>query len=47
MQEAEENNRMGKTGNSFKNWRFQGDISCKNGHDKGQKQQGYNRSRTD
>ena len=24
MQEVEENNRMGKTGNHFKNWRFQG-----------------------
>ena len=46
MQEVEENNRMGKTGNHFKNWRFQGNISWKNGHDKGQKQ-GYNRSRTD
>ena len=33
--EVEENNRMGKTRNLFK--RYQGSISCKNGHDKEQK----------
>ena len=27
------------------NWRYQGNISCKDGHNKGQKQQGPNRSR--
>ena len=29
------------------NWRYQGKISCKEGHNKGQKQQGSNRSRRD
>ena len=35
--EIEENNRMGKTRDQ-ENWRYQGKISCKDGHDKGQKQ---------
>ena len=36
---SEENNRMGKTKELFKkNWRVQGNISCKDGHDKGQEQ---------
>ena len=33
----EENNRMGRTRNLFKKIRYQGNISCKDGHDKGQK----------
>ena len=37
--EIEENNRMGKTRDN------QGNISCKDGHNKGQKQYGPNRSR--
>ena len=36
--EIEENNRMGKS-------RYQGKISCKDEHNKGQKQYGPNRSR--
>ena len=40
--EIEENNRMGKTKDIFKKIR---DISCKNGHNKGQKWYGPNRSR--
>ena len=36
-QEIEENNRMGKTRDQ-ENWRYQGKISDKDGHDKGQKQ---------
>ena len=43
--EIEENNRMGKTRDFFKNIRYQGIISCKDGHHKGQKQYGPNRSR--
>ena len=35
--EIEENNRMGKTTDLFKNLRYQGNISCKDGHNKGQK----------
>ena len=35
--EIEENNKMGKTRDLQENWRYQGDISCKDGHDKGQK----------
>ena len=35
--EKEENNRMGKTRSLQENWRYQGDLSCKNGIDKGQK----------
>ena len=36
--EIEENNRMGKTRDLFKKIRYQGNISCKDGHNKGQKQ---------
>ena len=39
--EIEENNRMGKTRDLFKKIRYQGNISCKDGHKKGQ----TNRSR--
>ena len=43
----EENNRMRKTRATSKNWRCQGNISCKDGNNKGQKQQRPNRSRQD
>ena len=43
--ETEENNRMGKTRDLFKKIRYQGNISCKDGHNKGQKWYGPNRSR--
>ena len=44
--EIEESNRMGKTRDLFKkNERYQGNISCKDGLDKGQKWSGPNRSR--
>ena len=44
--EIEENNRMGKTRDLFKKIRDnQGNISCKDGLDKGQKWYGPNRSR--
>ena len=43
--EIEENNRMGKTRDLFKKIRYQGNISCKDGVDKGQKWYGPNRSR--
>ena len=43
--EIEENNRMGKTRNLFKKISYQGNISCKDGLDKGQKWYGPNRSR--
>ena len=43
--EREENNRMGKTRDIFKKIRYQGNISCKDGHNKGQKWYGPNRSR--
>ena len=44
--EIEENNRMGKTRDLFKkNQRYQRNISCKDGLDKGQKWYGPNRSR--
>ena len=37
--EIEENNRMAKTRDLFKkNWIYQENISCKDGHNKGQKQ---------
>ena len=36
-QEIEENSRMGKTRDLFKKIRYQGNISCKDGLDKGQK----------
>ena len=43
--EIEENNRMGKTSDFLKNnQRYQGNISCKDGLDKGQKCYGPNRS---
>ena len=35
--EVEENNRMGKTRDLFKEMGYEGNISCRDGHDKGQK----------
>ena len=43
--EIEENNRMGMTRDLLKKIRCQGNISCKDGHNKGQKWYGPNRSR--
>ena len=43
--EIEENKRMGKTRDILKKIRYQGNISCKDGHNKGWKQYGPNRSR--
>ena len=43
--EIEENNRMGKTRDHFKKIRYQGNISCKDGHNRGQKWCGPNRNR--
>ena len=43
--EIEKNNRMGKTRDLFKKKRYQGNISCKDGLDKGQKWYGLSRSR--
>ena len=43
--EIEENNKMGKTRDLFRKIRYQGNISCKDGHNKGQKHYGPNRSR--
>ena len=43
--EIEENNRMGKTTDLFKKIADQGNISCKDGLDKGHKWYGPNRSR--
>ena len=43
--EIEENNRMGKTRDLFEKIRYQGNISCKDGCNKGQKWYGPNRSR--
>ena len=43
--QIEENNRMGKTRDLFKKIRYQGNISCKAGLNKGQKWYGPNRSR--
>ena len=43
--EIKENNRMGKTRNLFKKIRYQRNISCKDGLNKGQKWYGPNRSR--
>jgi len=37
FKEIEENNRMGKTRDLFKKIRYQGNVSCNNGHNKGQK----------
>ena len=46
LKEIEENNRMGKTRDLFKKIkRYQGNISCKDGLNKGQKWAGPNRSR--
>ena len=42
--EIEEKNRMGKNRNLFKKIRYQGNISCKDGHNKGPKWYGPNRS---
>ena len=45
--EIEENSRMGKTRDLFKKIkRYQGKFSCKDGHNKGQKWYGSNRSRS-
>ena len=41
----EESKRMGKTRDLFEKIRYQGSISCKDGHNKGQKWYGPNRSR--
>ena len=43
--EIEDNNRMGKTSDLQENQRYQGNISCKDGLNKGQKWYGPNRSR--
>ena len=43
--EIEEKNRMGKTRDLFKKIRDKGNISCKDGLDKGQKWYGPNRGR--
>ena len=43
--DIEENNRIGKTRDLFKKKRYQGNISCKDGLDKGQKWYRPNRSR--
>ena len=43
--EIEEKNRMGKTRSLQENYRYQGNMSCKDGLDKGQKWYGPNRSR--
>ena len=43
--EMEENNRREKTRDLFKKIRYQGNVSCKDGHNKGQKWYGPNRDR--
>ena len=43
--EIEENNRMGRTKYLFKKIRFQGNLSCKDGPNRGQKWYGPNRSK--
>ena len=43
--EIEKNNRMGKTRDLFKKKSYQGNTSCKDGHNKGQKWHGPNRRR--
>ena len=44
--EIELNNRMGKARERLQeNWSYQGNISCKDGYNKGQKWYGPNRSR--
>ena len=45
FKEIEENNRTGKTISLQENKRYQGNISCKDGHTKEQKFYGPNRSR--
>ena len=44
-EEIEEKNRMGKTRNLFKKMRYQGNISCKDGLNKGQNWCGPKRNR--
>ena len=43
--EIEENNRMRDQRSLQENYRYQGKISCKDGHNKGQKWYGPNKSR--
>ena len=43
LKEIEENNRMGKTRGLFKKIRYKGNISCKDGLNKGQKCYGPNK----
>ena len=43
--EIEENNRLGKTRSLQENQRYQGNFSCKDGHNKRQKWYGSSRSR--
>ena len=43
--EIEENNRMGRTRDLFKKMRYQWNISCKDGLNKGQKCYGPNRNK--
>ena len=43
--ETEENNKMGKTRDCFKKIRYQGNFSCQDGHNKGQKWYGPKRNR--
>ena len=43
----EKNSKMGKTRDLFKKIKYQENISCKDGHNKGQKWYGPNRSRRD
>ena len=43
--EIEENHKTGNTRDFFKEIRYQGNISCKDGYNKGQKWYGPNRSR--
>ena len=43
--EIEENNTMGKTRDLFKKIRYQGNISCKDGNNKGQKWYGPNKQK--
>ena len=45
--EIQEDNRMERLISLQENWRYQGNSSGKDGHNKGQKQQGPNRSRRD
>ena len=42
--EIKENNRRGKTRDFFKNIRYEGNISCKDGHNKGWKWHGPKRT---